>query len=208
MSDSEAQPSEQRAQDHPDAASSEQNAESWLDSDIEVDPKKAVLGGLLATAVILLGTVSVGRLTGAEGRVLLQATLPSIRFLCSSAMTALSTILALMLTLLGLSYRSDIDLSAAHYKRIHQIAFVDAITFVLAALFLLLVTVPVEKTDAIPTGWFNTVYYIVISTAAILGGLLISVVLMLYDAVRDMIFVVGIGPEKSPLGPDPEDDSN
>lgn len=167
--------------------------------DVEVDLRKAVVGGALATLVALAGTYATGRISGAEGRILLQAMLPSVRFLCSATMTASSTILALMLTLLGLSYETTPQIKSAHYKRIKQIALVDAISFVTAALLLLFVIVPLEETEAVPTGWYNTMYYVVIVMSSVLGGLIISVILMLYDAVTDIIDVVGIGTEENPI---------
>lgn len=167
--------------------------------DIKVDLRMALLGGALATLVALVGSLSVGHMSGAKGRVLLQAMMPSFRFLCFAAISGSATTLALMLTLLGLSRNSRTTLSATHYQRIKQIAFVDLIAFLLGDLFLLVFTIPIQETEAIPLAWFGTIYYITITAASILGGLLFTVMLMLFNALRDIIDVMGIGIRDHPL---------
>lgn len=197
--DRQAAQSDEEEQDGPSSLTGQVESMVEPEVDVEVDLRKAIVGGALATSVVLAGTFAAGRISGAEGRILLQAMLPSVRFLCSATVTASSTILALMLTLLGLSYETTSQIKPAHYKRIKQIALVDAIAFVTAALLLLLIIVPLEETEAVPSGWYSTMYYIAIVMSSVLGGLIISVILMLYDAVTDIIDVVGIGTEENPI---------
>lgn len=175
-----------------------EEVESFMGIDVEVDLRKALVGGVLAALVALAGSVSVGRLSGAEGLVLLESMIPTIRFLCSSVMTASATILALMLTLLGLSHRTRTRMKTSHYRRVKQIALVDTATFVLATILLLSLNIPLQQ-EGIPGTWFNTIYYIVIALSSLLGGCLITVMLMLYGAVRDMIYVVGLGVVEHPI---------
>lgn len=167
--------------------------------DVKVDLRMALLGGALATLVTLVGSLSVGHISGVKGHVLLQAMMPSFRFLCFAAISGSATVLALMLTLLGLSRNSGTTLKATHYQRIKQIAFVDLIAFLMGDLFLLLFTIPIQETGTFPVEWFDTIYYITITTASILGGLLFTVMLMLFNALRDIIDVMGIGIKDHPL---------
>ncbi len=159
--------------------------------------KRILLGGVLTGIVALIGGYAVGQISGYEARVLLEATLPTTRFLCSAVMTATASILALMLTLLGLSSGSNVTLKPAHYIRVRRIAFLDLIAFIIATLFLLLLSVPVSESDTVPPSWFTAVYYAVLGISSALGGLLISTVLMLYDTVKDVIQVVGLHKEPS-----------
>lgn len=166
---------------------------------IQVDLRMAILGGALATVVALAGSLSVGHISGVKGRILLQAMMPSFRFLCFAAISGSATTLALMLTLLGLSRNSMTTLRATHYQRIKQIAFVDLIVFLLGDLFLLVFTLPLQESEAVPVAWFDTIYYVTITAASILGGLLFTVMLMLFNALRDIIDVMGLGIRDHPV---------
>lgn len=161
--------------------------------------KRIFVGGILAAIITLLGGYAVGRISGYEARVLLEATLPTTRFLCSAVMTATASILALMLTLLGLSSGLSVTLKPSHYIRVRRIALIDLVAFTLATLFLLLLSVPVSESDKVPTSWFTTLYYAILGISSILGGILISTVLMLYDTIKDVIRVVGLHEESSDI---------
>lgn len=155
-----------------------------------VDVKLAAVGGVLAAIVALAGTVAVGQVGGAEARVILEAVLPSIRFLSSGVMAAAATIMALMLTLLSLSYNTNSTLKPGHYARVQQIAFIDSIVLIAAVLLLLFISIPLEQSGEVSENWYTTIYYVLLVLSAALGGALISVVLMLYGAIRDLIRVV------------------
>jgi hypothetical protein len=144
-----------------------------------------VAGGVALAGMLL---VNVG--SGSEARFLLEAMMPSVRFLCSAVMTASATILALMLTLISFSSAQERRLKRAHYDRVRQIAFVDTATFAAAIIFLLIISVPLAEAAEIPAGWYSVVYYVTVVYAAALGGALIAIVLMLYQAITDLIGVI------------------
>lgn len=54
----------------------------------------ALGAGFSAAAIMGIATFAVGRVTASEGRSLVEAILPTSRFLCSAVMTATATILA------------------------------------------------------------------------------------------------------------------
>jgi hypothetical protein len=105
-------------------------------------------------------------------------------------MTASATTLALMLTLLSLSAGIDTKLELSHYRRIKQIALFDVIAFVGATVLLVTLIVPFGENISIPITWYTIIYYVVSIIAGVLGGMLVTVVIMLYTAVRDFIRVV------------------
>lgn len=146
----------------------------------------ASIAGLVTAGIAFGGAYSIGRVSGFEAMALMEATLPTTRFLASSMLTASATILALMLTLLSFSNSAEFRLSRLHYRRVRVIALGVAVGFVLATLFLLLLNLPLGETKRVPADWYDTLYYGVLTTASLLGGILISVVLMLYLTVRDM----------------------
>lgn len=156
-----------------------------------IDFKMALFGGAVAVGLAIAGVIVVGRVGPSEGKLLLQAMVPTTRFLCSAVMTGSATILALMMTLLGLGQSSSHSLKRLHYRRVSAIAFVDTATFVGATMLLLFHSIPIEDSEKIPPGWYDGMYYALLSATALIGGMLITTMLMLYRTVRDMIFVVG-----------------
>ena len=167
---------------------------------IKVDARRAALGGALAALVALAGTWLVGEASGAEARMLLETSLPSTRSFCGTLTLALGNILALMLTLLSVSAGASVELKWAHYQRVKQIALIDTIVLIGAVLIYLLLNVPLGKVEAAdgPRPPFAVLYYGTLVASSLLAGALITIALMLYNAVRDII--LAIGPEKeSPL---------
>ena len=159
-------------------------------------------------AVVLgIGTFTLGSFGANESRAMVEATLPTTRFLCSATMTAAAAILALMLTVLGLTTGSDVKLNTLFYKRIKQIAFYDMIVLCYAISFLVLQCIPVTKSEEIPAWWYPSVYYGMLAVSAILGGGMIAVVSMLYAAISSLIDVFGLEHgEHSILASDVADD--
>lgn len=155
-------------------------------------------GGL--TAVLgVAGMWAVGRVSSAEAATLLESMFPTTRFLCSSIMTASATILALMLTLLGITQNTDSKLKPAFYRRVRLIAFLDSLTFASATLLLMLHSIPIQESDNVPTSWYRIMYYVLMAASSAVSGLLAVIVMSLYDTIRDMIHVVGAYKESSLL---------
>ena len=167
------------------------------------DLRVALIGGGVAALVLVVIRLTVGGLNGWEAKSLLDAALPTIRFLCSSLMTAAATTLALMLTLLSLSSGSDREIKRAHFERIRLIAFVDVVAFIGATLLLSMLVVPFSEASDIQMGWYEAIYYVVTVSSALLSGLVVAVMLLLYTAVRDMIDTIGPS-DASPLLVDEE----
>jgi hypothetical protein len=171
---------------------------------IHTDLRVALVGG--AAAALVMGAIVfvAGSVSSAEARVLLEASLPTTRFLASGVMTVSATTLALMLTLLSLSSGIDHEIKRGHYERIRQIAFVDVVAFVAATLLLVVLVVPLGDAAEIPAAWYVGIYYAVSLLAAAIGGVLVAVMLLLYAAVRDLIGVL-TGDDDNPLVADDED---
>ena len=165
---------------------------------IRTDLRIALSGGVVAALVMGAIVFVVGTVNSGQARALLEASLPTTRFLASAVMTVSATTLALMLTLLSLSTGVDRDLKKGHYERIRQIAFVDVVAFVAATLLLVGLVVPISDATEIPSAWYVGIYYTMSLLAAALGGTLVAVMLLLYAAVRDFIGVV-TGDDDNPL---------
>ena len=146
---------------------------------------------VVLAVVIGFGAFTLGSFGASDSRAMVEAILPTTRFLCSATMTASAAILALMLTVLGLTTGADVKLNTTFYRRIKQIAFYDMIVLCYAVSFLVLQCIPVTKSEEIPAWWYPSVYYGMLAASAILGGGMIAIVSMLYAAISNLIDVFG-----------------
>lgn len=154
---------------------------------VEIDMKKAVMGGFFSFLIILIGGYLVGEASHAEAYHLFEMILPTTRALCRTLILALGTILALMLTLISLSVDLEHEIKWTHYVRVRQIAFIVTFTLIITFFTYLLLNIPITESDEASLEWFTYIYYATSGMASILGGLFITIVLLLYNTVRDMI---------------------
>lgn len=171
-------------------SSSDQEARQERQQLLALDTRRAIVGGVVAAVIAALGILGIRVGSGIALRGMLQAMLPSTRFLCSAVMTATATILALMLTLLSFSSNTDRRIKSTHYERVRQIALIDSIVFIGAIFLLLFITIPLEESLQVPDFLYSGLYYVILVYSALLGGALITIVLMLYNAVKDLISIV------------------
>lgn len=161
--------------------------------------KRATLGGFIALGVIGLGTFLLGHLSGYEAKLLIESSISGLNSLSNTIVKASATILALMLTLLGLSSSTSSTLKQDHYIQIMLIAKLVTIVLIASLLFFLLFNLPVTESENIPENWFKTIYYITIGVSAVLSSALIVVILMLYNTIINIIKIVGLGMTDHPL---------
>ena len=72
--------------------------------------KTALYGGLMATLFIGSGAFLLGNISGYEAKNLIEASVSGLNVLCNTIILAAATILALLLTLLGVSNKSKFKL--------------------------------------------------------------------------------------------------
>ncbi len=161
--------------------------------------KRAILGGILSLGIIGLGTFMLGNLSGYEAKELIKSSLTGLNTLCNTIVLASATILALMLTLLGVSSGTKSTLKDDHYMHIMQIAKLDTVIFIASLLFFLIFNLPVTESDNIPPNWFAIIYYVTLGISTILSSALVVVVLMLYNTIINIIKIIGLGQEDHPL---------
>jgi hypothetical protein len=161
--------------------------------------KKSMIGGFSITVVGLGGALWIGKTSGYEAQQLLDQTVPNINSLCNTIILASATILALLLTLLGLSSGIKINFKKAFYARIQQVAFFDTVLFVVTMLIFLVLNFPVAQSESLPPVWFEWLYYATLAASAVVGGMIVTVMLLLYDTVTDLIQIVGYHREDHPM---------
>lgn len=161
--------------------------------------ERAELGWALAggavTALALFGmTFGVGRVGDFQALRLIEAVLPAARFLASSAVAAGATVLALMLTLLGLSLNSEFRFGARLYQRARYITILSVAAIVAGVGVLLAVAVPVAEVEGLD-GLYDLLYYVLVVSVSVLGGIMVTIGLMIAETLFGLI---GIGhPEGS-----------
>jgi hypothetical protein len=149
-----------------------------------------VTGGIVGALVWFGVMFALGSVGDVEARQLLESSMPSLRFTASTVATAGATVLALMLTLLSLSNATSDELKSRHYRRIAQIAWMSSVNIVTAIFILILLAMPLAEADKFPTSWFDYLYYAVLGSTSVVGGMFITMVIMLLNAVRGLIHVV------------------
>lgn len=171
-----------------------------------VGAKRALIGGLLAAGVAAGGQWFVGQVySGTEARNLLEAMMPSARSVGSAVVTAAGTILALMLTMLSLTSQAKSSFDRVFYQRVERIGLLSTIALAMGTLLLLFLTVPLQESQQVPSSWYSYVYYILIALTASLSGLLVAIVLMLYNAMTSLIQVLRPGHQSEATGSGPRD---
>ncbi len=157
---------------------------------LKTDLRHAAVGGVVACAIILAGSLLIGTTSSAEAKVVLEGMLPAVRFLCSAVITAAATILALMLTMLSMNNSASKQFKPDYYERMRSMAWVNSAVLIGGTMLMLFVSAPLSSTDNIPTNWYTVIYYIVLVSSALLGSALITIVIMLYKAITGLIRVV------------------
>lgn len=156
-----------------------------------VGSKKALIGGILAGSIALVGQWLVGQVySGWEARKLLEPFTSSALYLGGSVVTASATILALMLTMLSLTKQASGEFDAIFFKRIERIGLLSTICLIGGVLLLLFLSVPLQESNEVPGSWYTVIYYVLITFTACLSGLIVGVVLMLFNAIGSLIDVV------------------
>ena len=170
---------------------SEQSDKNKGKESLFIGSKKALIGGVLAAAIALGGQWLIGQIYGGyEARKMLEAMSSSAHYLGSAVVTASATIIALMLTMLSLSSQSDNEFDTVFYKRIERIGVLATVSLTGGILLLLFLSIPFQEADSVPSRWFTTIYYVLITFLAVLSGLLVAIVLMLLNAMTSLIDVV------------------
>lgn len=132
--------------------------------------KRAIIGGVVSTLIMALGTFILGEISGYKAKELLASSLSGINMLCNTVILGSSTILALMLTLLGLSRNAESHLTNTHYQNVLLIAKADTILIITSVITLMLLNLPITEAADLPQDWFTIIYYISLVMAALWEG--------------------------------------
>ncbi|NNC70493.1 MAG: hypothetical protein HKN90_06705, partial [Flavobacteriaceae bacterium] len=102
-------------------------------------------------------------------------------------------------TLSSVSTSSKSKLKEEHYQYVLKIAKLDTLLFVSSITCFLLLNLPITEAEDVPSNWFTYIYYISIALASVHCGVIITVVLMLYNTISNIIKIIGLGNDEHPL---------
>lgn len=156
------------------------------------DNKKAIFGGLVATFFTGTGIFLLGQVSGYEAKRLLDISHSGLNMLCNTIILASATILTLLLTLLGISTSSQSKLKKGLYNQVLDIAKIDTVLLVVAIIMFQFFNIPITEAENIEVHWFSLIYWFTLGVSSLISGAMITVILMLYSTVADIIHIVGL----------------
>ncbi len=149
-------------------------------------------GYIAITIVFLLalaGFFLVGRVyTDTLARGLIQAMLPAIQTLCFAVITSASTVITLLMAVLGFARRIDNEFDRAFYIRIWFIATIATVSLVMGAMLLLMVTIPIIEAETLQT-WYRVAYWVIVVSASTMMSLLVGMIVSLYRTLFGLISI-------------------
>lgn len=156
---------------------------------------RALYGGLIAA--FLTGSVIylLGNLNAWQAKTLIESSVPSLSMLCNTIALASATIIALLLTLLGVSSRSHEKLNEDHYKQVILIARWSVVVFSAAIICMQLFNMPITDTKQLDYHLFKWIYWTYLGIASILSGAMVTIVLLLYNTIKNLIHIIGFDTE-------------
>ncbi len=128
----------------------------------------------------------------AEATQLIDALSRAGLYLGSAIVTASATILALMLTLIGMMRRMEKTFDDETYRDVDLIARLATASLLLSLMVLLAFTLPVGEFEKLPQDWFVHLYNGLFAACVIMVGLVAATVSVLYRTVRRVI--IGLTP--------------
>lgn len=147
-----------------------------------------LLGGGVAALVLFFIIIGFGRVHSFEALRLIEAALPTAHFLGSAVVAGSVTVLALLLTLLGLSLSSDYRFSDALYERATFLTWLSVAAIALSTLVLLAVAIPIEEVEQLAT-YYAIFYYALAAALSLLGGLIIAIGVIIGFLLRGLIAI-------------------
>ena len=118
--------------------------------------------------------------SAAEAIQLLEALSRAGLYLGSAIATASATIIALMLTLIGLIRRMDEDFDHEAYRNINLVAKLATAALLMSILVLLAFVLPVGEFEELPASWYPNMYELLFAGCVVMTGLIAATVIMIY----------------------------
>lgn len=146
----------------------------------------AIIGGFVASLALFAMVIAVGSVASFEALRLIESVQPGARFLASTVIAAAITVLALLLTLLGLSMNSEFSFHERLYTRARHITRLSVACIIMGVVLLLAIGVPLEEVEEVRP-YYSVLYYLLTGVMASVGGLVVAMGLMIGSTLRGLI---------------------
>lgn len=160
-----------------------------------VGARAALISGVVVGAVVLGSQLFIGLIyTGHSRRDLVAAMTSPASTLSTSVITGTATILALMLTMLSLSHSLNQQLGRPFYTRIGRISLLAIVDMIASIVVLLVLSSPIQtatqQSQQVGGPAVSATYYTLVGLTAIVAGVFVATIVMLYNAVTTVIEAV------------------
>lgn len=164
--------------------------------------KWAALGNLIVSIIVLFNLIWIGLVYGGgESRQLLDVLVSPVNTVSLAAVSVSATTLGLMLTLLSLMYQAERKFDEQFYHSIMDIGALCAVALIATVLGLSINSIPVEETEHVQDVWFDIIYYVLIVIMAFVSGLMVNIIIMLFETVKGLVNAMRFGEETSQVSP-------
>ena len=131
---------------------------------------------------------TVGRVYGsAEAQDLIENLSTTGLYLGSAVTGGSASILALMLTLLGLARRAESEFDETVYRSILKITTLAALNLIVAIIMMLLFVVPVGDFENIPDPWYPMIYKILFGGITVMSAVMVTTISELALTIRHVV---------------------
>lgn len=96
------------------------------------------------------------------------------------------TVLALMLTLIGITSSSDLTFSDVHFWRIRNVNLLALAVIVAGVSVLVVLAIPMEEVDGLRP-YYSILYYTLAAMISLLGGVIVATSLMIGGTVSGLV---------------------
>jgi hypothetical protein len=154
----------------------------------------SIAGGIMMAIFTLIGLLIGGQVSIHDSALqLIEVMSPPLQMLAFATITATITMLALLLTMLGVVKQAELGFRKSFYELIERISLFDTILLISCASLLTLLAIPITEAETdISEQAASILYYILIFVNAAVAGLLVTTVLMLFDAIKSVIRTLNV----------------
>ena len=157
---------------------------------VHISLRRPILGGIVFAIILIISSLTFIEITGIQAREILANSVSGIISLCYVISIGSIYILVIILHLLSARIPMEMETNSRHkhFTSLLNIAKLATLLIIFSIVVILVLNIPFTRMRAIPDSMYSKIYYMILAAAAVLGGSFISIITMIYQTIRDMIF--------------------
>ena len=148
---------------------------------------KPIIGGIVFGIILVISSLTFLKITGILAREILATSVSGIISLCYVISIGSIYILLIILHLLSVRVPGEANFQHKHYHSLLNIAKLATVIIIFSIMIILILNIPFTLLD-LPDSMYSKIYYIILAASAILGGSFISIITIIYQTIRMMIY--------------------